>query len=60
MSPTLLDDDIEDEYASEQLCNDDSDEDVFKKKYERFNNELLCKEFIWKLRLKFASLKEFK
>ena len=45
MSPTLLDDDIEDEYASEQLCNDDSDEDVFKKKYERFNNELLCKQF---------------
>jgi len=42
------------------LCNDDSNEDVLKKQYERFNNELLCREFKLKLGLEFASLKEFK
>ena len=35
VSPNLPKDDIEDGYVSEQLCNDDSDEDVLKKKYER-------------------------
>ena len=56
VSLSLPKDDIEDEYVSEQLSNYDSDEDVFKKKYERFNNELLCKEFKWRLGLEFASL----
>ena len=60
MSPNLPENDIEDGYASEQLCRNDLDKDVFKKNYERFNNELLCKEFKWKLGLEFASLKEFK
>ena len=45
VTPTLPEDDIEDWYVSEQLCSDDSDEEVFKKKYERFNNKFLCKEF---------------
>ena len=48
---------IEDGYLSKQLSSDDLGEEVFKKNYERFNNELLCKEFKWKLGLKFASLK---
>ena len=60
VSPNLPKDDIEDGYVSEQLCNDDSDEDVLKKKYERFNPKLLCKEFKWRLGLEFAFLKEFK
>ena len=51
---------IEDGYLSKQLSSDDLGEEVFKKNYERFNNELLCKEFKWKLGLEFASLKEFK
>jgi len=31
-----------------------------RKNYERFNNELLCKEFKWNLGLEFSFLKEFK
>ena len=46
--------------VSEQLRSHDSNEEVFKKNYERFNSELLCKEFKWKLGLEFTSLKEFK
>ena len=32
VTPTLLEDDIEDGYVSEQLSSDYSDEEVFKKK----------------------------
>nr|KYP42520.1 hypothetical protein KK1_036047 [Cajanus cajan]KYP42521.1 hypothetical protein KK1_036048 [Cajanus cajan] len=59
-SSQRVEEDIEHGYASETLKSDDSEEDGLRRKYERFNIDLLNKDFKWKLGLEFGFIKEFK